>query len=140
MRAPPLDGATVVRLHNLGSFPDALARLLAGAKRSERSRERDRFFLLAGHWLGGDARRRAGRLHERLVELARRSSARLLRIDVSTVDGALTAGLLVSGWAVPHQTTVYRALVEARPTFVHRLSEMQSHPSEKLGDGNTNAA
>lgn len=107
MDVPPLDGAEVVSLHNLGLFK-VVARLLAGASREERARERDRYVRIAGSLLEVPM---ASTLHRRMVELARMTSLRVLAVEsVVSVDGALTAALIVSEFEVPHQRTIARAL------------------------------
>lgn len=137
MDVPPLDGAEVVSLHNLGLFK-VVARLLAGASREERARERDRYVQQAGLVLGGDGRLMAGRLHHRMVELARMTSLHVLPIrDVTTVDGALTAALLVSGFEVPHRTTIGRALTKRR-AIVHSAPALHSQISETGARDDTN--
>lgn len=115
---PPFNGLDLVKLHRAG-LHDAIARLRAGAKKRELERERDRFLQLAGVLIAGDLRRQPSEILSRMNELTRRSGLRTgaLPIDIGTIEGALAAALLVTGWKVPGRITIWRALGKRREKF-----------------------
>jgi hypothetical protein len=134
MDLPEFDGGTLVKLHNQG-FTEVVDRLLAGASRDERARERDRFVQLAGTLLGGDGRLMAGALHRRMVELSRSAAIRLVPVkNPGSVDHALTCALIVAGFEVPHRTTIGRALTRRRP-IVHSAPAVHSQIAENAVNG-----
>lgn len=111
---PPLDPAECVRLHNAG-FHRAVTRLIATSTVRERVHARNHWVAHARSLIAGDPRRAAGQLHARLVVLARRFQAthEAMPIDVSTVEGACRAVLLLSGWQCLHRSTLVRACQRA---------------------------
>ena len=122
---PPFSGLELLKLHNAG-FADAVARLRAGASRDDRGWARDHFIRLAGTLTSTDVRHLATSLHERMGDLLRRTSLRLMPIPgIDTVDGALSAALLVAGWKLVNRATVARALeARRRSTEVPRNAEL----------------